>query len=71
MLNTDGKDEISRKRLAEVLRWATEALPNSEKLWHSRFSYHLRIDPDDSASEILVQVATMFFSRKLEQKFLT
>ncbi|XP_033211586.1 U3 small nucleolar RNA-associated protein 6 homolog [Belonocnema kinseyi] len=65
MLNTDGKDEVSQKKLAEVLRWATEALPNSEKLWHSRFSYHLRTDPDDSASEILVQATKLLGEKSL------
>ena len=56
MLNADKKDEASQQKLAEVLCWATEALPNSEKLWCSRLKYLLKTNIDESGTKILEQV---------------
>ncbi|XP_033211584.1 U3 small nucleolar RNA-associated protein 6 homolog [Belonocnema kinseyi] len=65
LLNSDKKDDASQKKLAEVLCHATEALPNSEKLWHSRLKYLLATDTEDSVDEIFAQATKLLGEKSL------
>ena len=57
MLNSDKNNKNAQiKKSAQVFNWATEALPDSEKLWYSRLSYLITNDDEDSAAKILMQV---------------
>ncbi|OXU21679.1 hypothetical protein TSAR_004042 [Trichomalopsis sarcophagae] len=53
MLNTNqvNQDNNAQSKLYEVLCWATEALPESESLWHARLHHLLSTDQEELANE--------------------
>jgi hypothetical protein len=57
MLNFNQTSQnIVQSKLFEVLSWATEALPESESLWHAQLHYLLSTNQEDLATEIFNKV---------------
>ncbi|XP_011495959.1 PREDICTED: U3 small nucleolar RNA-associated protein 6 homolog isoform X2 [Ceratosolen solmsi marchali] len=54
MLNFDKNNQNSNTqgKLFEILNWATEALPESESLWHAQLHYLLSTNQEELATEI-------------------
>lgn len=44
MFNSESDDAIVQSKIIELLKWATEALPDSATLWNERLKYLLSID---------------------------
>ena len=54
--NQNDQDANAQSKLFEVLCWATEALPDSENLWHAHLHHLLGTDQDDLAAETFKKV---------------
>ncbi|XP_011629699.1 U3 small nucleolar RNA-associated protein 6 homolog [Pogonomyrmex barbatus] len=52
-------DESARKKLKEILREATDALPNSLAVWHMRLSYLLQHDQEKEAYALYPKVTQL------------
>lgn len=59
-INQTNQDNNAQSKLYEVLCWATEALPESESLWHAQLHYLLKTDQEDLATETFNKVKLQF-----------
>ena len=60
MLNADKEhNEDVRKKLDEVLRGATDALPNSVSIWHARLKYLLQCGLEEKAYAMYPKVINL------------
>ncbi|XP_011686887.1 PREDICTED: U3 small nucleolar RNA-associated protein 6 homolog [Wasmannia auropunctata] len=66
ILNTNGEnDEGVRKKLDEVLRGATDALPNSVGIWHARLNHLLRCGLEKEAYAMFPKVTEILGEKAL------
>ncbi|XP_072753293.1 U3 small nucleolar RNA-associated protein 6 homolog [Anoplolepis gracilipes] len=66
ILNADkDRDESVRKKFYEILREATDAIPNSVSLWHERINYLLQSDQEKEVDTLFPKVTEILNEKAL------